>query len=84
MPNKRKNAVSQEKTPERDAAVADTDRATGNGHVDSPDVSASGDEETIDGLNERDEAVRASVEDLPGGTRKRAAVPVFDRGEAEE
>lgn len=51
------------------------------GRVDSPDVSASGDEETIDGLNERDEGVRESVEDVPGGTRKRREVPVFDRGD---
>jgi hypothetical protein len=42
-------------------------------------VSASGDDETIDGLNESDEAVRQGAEDVPAKRQRR--LPVFERGE---
>ena len=40
----------------------------------------SGDEETIDGLNEADEAIRAAVEDRVPADDREEDVPVFDRG----
>jgi hypothetical protein len=44
-------------------------------------VSASGDDETADGLNELDEETRGGAEDIPGAEHLRRDVPVFDRAE---
>ena len=47
-----------------------------------PDQSgASGDEETPDGLNASDEAVRSAAEDAPAPGQPDDSVPVFDRGD---
>lgn len=51
--------------------------------TDHPDQG--GDEETLDGLNAQDEAVRSAAEDQPLAdetARDRDRLPVFDRGEA--
>jgi hypothetical protein len=69
----------------RDVQREETDGANAAGErarVDSPDVSASGDEETPDGLNQLDEATRSATEDTPSGAVRRRRLPVFDRGEA--
>jgi hypothetical protein len=44
-------------------------------------VSASGDDETTDGLNELDEETRRGAEDIPAAEHLRRDVPVFDRAE---
>jgi hypothetical protein len=44
--------------------------------------SATGDDETADGLNETDEAVRRGAEDIPAREHNRR-LPVFERGEEE-
>lgn len=40
----------------------------------------SGDDETVDGLNESDEAMRRAAEDTPVGEDENRDTPVFDRG----
>jgi len=47
----------------------------------SSHVSASGDDETDDGLNELDEETRRGAEDIPATEHLRRDVPVFDRAE---
>jgi len=44
-------------------------------------VSASGDDETEEGLNELDEETRRGAEDIPAAEHVRREVPVFDRAE---
>jgi hypothetical protein len=44
-------------------------------------VSASGDDETEEGLNELDEETRRGAEDIPAAEHVRRDVPVFDRAE---
>lgn len=45
------------------------------------DVTASGDEETVDGLNALDEETRRGAEDIPARERKARDVPIFERAE---
>jgi hypothetical protein len=61
----------------RDAGEDMSVGTTPAGRIDH--VSASGDDETIDGLNESDEAVRRGAEDVPAKRQRRS--PVFERGE---
>ena len=45
------------------------------------DVTASGDDETVDGLNALDEETRRGAEDIPAREKKARDVPVFERAE---
>ncbi|MCC7348436.1 MAG: hypothetical protein IT538_13675 [Variibacter sp.] len=49
--------------------------------IPAPDMSASGDDETIDGLNQTEEALRVAAEDVPGGRLRKRPSPVFDRAQ---
>ena len=58
----------------------DTQEQSGTHVAPKKHDSGSGANETMDGLDSTNEAIRQGAEDIPVGLKKKKDVPVFDRG----